>query len=94
MARRVYTLHMDVSPFREAMDEAVALYGDGTGVPARIGARLSSLCDRRGKDLAPLAEASPIRDGAFTLHPGHELLAVLVDLRACRPGWIDGKAPA
>lgn len=40
MARVTFHLRADTNAVREALNEALALYGDGTGIPARTEARL------------------------------------------------------
>jgi hypothetical protein len=84
MARILFHLRADANAFCEALREALLLYGDGTGVPARTEARLRALGTPEGAKGERLIRLERMEGGVAVFVPGHKLLAVLASLRAAR----------
>ncbi len=77
------TLSLDMAPCNEALDELFRLYANGAGVPPRVKARVEALATSAARLGDRLVRVESVA-GVIECLPGHELLAVLVDLRAAR----------
>lgn len=78
------TLQADATELMSAILEMRALYGDGAGVPNRVVERCKGLLSAEGKKNNRFVQALPPKNGIIEMVPGHELNAVLVDLRVVR----------
>jgi len=79
MASREEVIRLDISPLIEAMRELDALVGYSAGLPEHVRRRVERLASPEGTTRDQVAEVDL---DARQVLPGHELLSLLVDLRA------------